>query len=241
MANSNQSKRFSRRNLLKIAGVSALVAAGCSRKVTAESRSNKQADTEKVSSVTADQALQILKEGNQRYVSKKLSHPHQTEQRITEIAKGQHPFAMVLGCADSRVSPEIIFDQGLGDLFVMRVAGNIVDDAIVGSIEYAAEELGVPLLVVLGHEKCGAVAATLKGGKIPGHISTLVKAIKPAVERTKNQAGDKLDNAVRANVKLVVEQLKSSKPLLFELVEKNKLKIVGGRYDLDSGKVDMIV
>lgn len=155
------------------------------------------------------------------------------------VAIGQHPFAIVLGCADSRVPPEIIFDQGLGDLFVIRVAGNIVDDAILGSIEYAVEELGTPLVLVLGHEGCGAVAATIKHGEILGHISTLLNAIQPAVDTAKTESGDLLDNAVRANIKLVVDQLKSSLPVA-DFVKHDKLKVVGAQYNLKCGTVEMI-
>jgi carbonic anhydrase len=155
------------------------------------------------------------------------------------IAAGQHPFAIILGCADSRVPPEIIFDQGLGDLFVIRVAGNILDDAILGSIEYAVEELGTALVLVLGHERCGAVAATVKHAEVVGHISTLINAIQPAVDRAKNEPGDLLDNAIRANIELVVAQLKSSMPVA-DLVLKNKLTVVGAQYNLKCGSVDLI-
>ncbi|OLP17945.1 hypothetical protein BST81_12885 [Leptolyngbya sp. 'hensonii'] len=177
--------------------------------------------------------------GNQRYVAGQLVHHHQSSKRIRAIATGQHPFAIILGCADSRVPPEIIFDQGLGDLFVIRVAGNILDDAILGSIEYAVKELGTSLVLVLGHERCGAVAATVKHAEVLGHISILLNAIQPAVDRVKHEPGDLLDNAVRANIKLVVEQLKSSLPVA-ELIQQNRVKIVGAQYNLDRGAVEMI-
>jgi len=198
------------------------------------------ASAQKGTSINGDQVLQKLMAGNKRYMTAKLTHPNQTTARRAEVAKGQHPLAIIVGCSDSRVPPEIVFDQGLGDLFVIRVAGNIVDDAILGSIEYAAEHLHAPLIVVLGHERCGAVDATVKGGNVPGHIGSLVGAIKPAVGRAKDQSGDPLDNAVRANVRMVVDQLKSSGPILEELVKQGKLKIVGARYDLDSGAVEVI-
>lgn len=236
MADKKNFPGISRRNLLKAAGVGAFLATGIGVKLI----TGNKADPKEVSNVTAEKALKMLTEGNQRYIEKKLSHPHQTAERILEVAKAQHPFAAILGCADSRVVPEIIFDQGIGDLFVQRVAGNIVDDAIAGSIEYAVEELGVPLLIVLGHERCGAVTAALKGGQVPGHISTLIDAIKPVVEKTKSQPGDMVDNVVRANVKFVVEKLSSYDDVVSQLVKSGKLKIVGGRYDLDTGKVDII-
>jgi carbonic anhydrase len=135
------------------------------------------------------------------------------------------------------VPPEIVFDQGLGDLFVVRVAGNVATDTEIGSLEYGAEHLGIPLLVVMGHESCGAVTAAVKGGPPEGHIGALVDLIKPAVEKTRGLPGDPVANAVRSNVELVVKQLRSSTPLLSELVAHGKLKIVGGVYSLETGKV----
>jgi len=193
----------------------------------------------KRSSMNANRALDKLIAGNQRYATDQLVHHHQSGNRMRALSIGQHPFAIILGCADSRVPPEIIFDQGLGDLFVIRVAGNILDDAILGSIEYAVEELGTPLVLVLGHERCGAVAATVKHAEVSGHISTLINAIQPAVELVKNEPGDLLDNAVRANIKMVVEQLKRSMPVA-ELVCQERLTIVGGQYNLDCGTVEII-
>lgn len=189
--------------------------------------------------MNAAQALERLQAGNQRYVSDQLVHHHQSGRRMRAIAIGQHPFAIILGCADSRVPPEIIFDQGLGDLFVIRVAGNILDDAVLGSIEYAVEELGTSLLVVLGHQRCGAVAATIKHAAVSGHISTLIKAIQPAVDIAEDEPGDLLDNAVRANIKLVVEQLKSAVPVT-EFVQHHRLKVVGAQYNLGCGTVELI-
>ncbi|MEI8348902.1 MAG: carbonic anhydrase [Candidatus Omnitrophota bacterium] len=190
--------------------------------------------------VSGEDARQKLFDGNKRYVDAKLSRPNQTAQRRTEVAKGQRPFAAILSCSDSRVPPEIIFDQGLGDLFVIRLAGNVVDDAVLGSLEYAVDHLGIRYIMVLGHERCGAVDATVKGGQIQGHISGIVKAIEPALEKVKNLPGDVLDNAVRANVSMVVQQLKSSGPILEESVKKGALVIDGARYDLDDGKVTAI-
>jgi carbonic anhydrase len=190
--------------------------------------------------ISGQSAQQKLIDGNKRYLDAQLSHPNQTDQRRTEVAKGQHPFAAIVSCSDSRVFPEIIFDQGLGDLFVIRLAGNILDDAALGSLEYAVEHLGVKYIMVLGHERCGAVDAAVKGGEIPGHIGSLVKAIQPAVEKVKNLPGDLLDNAVRANVTMVVQQLKSSGPIIEELVKKGALTIAGARYDLDDGEVKIL-
>jgi carbonic anhydrase len=184
--------------------------------------------------------VQKLLDGNRRYVDGKPSHSNQTPERRNQVAKGQHPFAVVVSCSDSRVPPEIIFDQGIGDLFVVRVAGNIVDDGGLGSIEYAAEHLHVSLIVVLGHERCGAVEAAVKGGEAPGHIKSLVETIRPAVENARGRPGDLAENAMRGNVKLVVDRLKASKPILEHLVHKGTLSVIGARYDLDDGQVTLI-
>jgi carbonic anhydrase len=181
-----------------------------------------------------------LLDGNRRYVDGTPSHPNQTFERRQHVANGQHPFAVIVSCSDSRVPPEIIFDQGIGDLFVVRVAGNVIDDTGVGSIEYAAEHLHVSVIVVLGHERCGAVEAAVKGGEAPGHIKSLVEAIRPAVENAKGRPGDLAENAMRGNVKLAVDHLKASKPILEHLVHKGTLSVIGARYDLDDGQVTLI-
>ena len=218
-----------KRAILALIGMIVLVSLGAATMAAAEG-----------SAVSGNVAQQKLIDGNKRYVDARPSHPNQTAQHRTEVSKGQHPFAAIVSCADSRVPPEILFDQGLGDLFVIRLAGNVMDDAALASLEYAVEHLGVKYIMVLGHERCGAVEATLKGGEAPGHIGSLVKAIQPAVEKTKNQPGDPLDNAVRANVTMVVHQLKSSAPILEELVKKGNLTVVGARYDLDDGGVAIL-
>lgn len=181
-------------------------------------------------------ALQRLVAGNHRYVTHGR-HPRQDRGQRVTLAKAQHPFACVLSCSDSRVPPEIVFDQGLGDLFVVRVAGNIVDDPLIGSIEYATEHLHVPLVVVLGHTRCGAVTAAVQGAKEDNHIMSLVKAIVPAVEHAKTEQGDLLNNSIRENVLQTVKQLRESHPLLSELYEHHKIQIIGAIYDLDSGRV----
>ncbi|WP_445244703.1 carbonic anhydrase [Microcoleus sp. OTE_8_concoct_300] len=235
MTESERTGMISRRNLMLRAGAGMLAASFAPTLLQAQA-----ANAEAISDITPDGALQKLMEGNQRYIQQKRTFPDQALSRVVEVAKGQHPFATILGCSDSRVAPEIIFDQGLGDLFDIRVAGNFLDDVVLGNIEYATLELGVPLLVILGHERCGAVKAALEGKAVPGHISTLVAAIKPAVDATKNQGGDAWDNAVRGNVKMNVNKLESSSPILAEAVKAGKLKVVGARYDLDSGKVEII-
>jgi carbonic anhydrase len=195
------------------------------------------ASSEKHGGPTADEALAALKAGNARYVAAKCEAPHRDAACRAKLATGQAPFAVVLGCSDSRVPPEILFDQGMGDLFIVRTAGNVVDDVVLGSIEYAAEHLGAPLVVVLGHERCGAVKAAVKGGEAPGHIGALVKAIKPSVDAVKGKTGDPAENSMAANAAAMAKEIRSSAPILAKLVEEGKLKVVAARYDLDSGEV----
>jgi carbonic anhydrase len=183
-------------------------------------------------------ALARLKAGNQRFVAGKLQHPHQNPRRRTELATGQRPFAIVLGCADSRTSPEVLFDQGLGDLFVVRVAGNILDDHVLGSIEYAVDHLGAQLIVVLGHQRCGAVQAakeTLDSkAEAPAHINSIVAAIQPAVEATR---GADVEATIKANTDNVVQSLRSSEPVLKKEVEAGAITVLGAYYNLDTGAV----
>ena len=187
---------------------------------------------------------QRLLDGNARFVSDQPRHPHQDSKRRSEVASGQKPFAVVIGCADSRTAPEILFDEGLGDLFVIRLAGNIVDDAALGSDEFAVAKFGARFIVVLGHEKCGAVSAAVdavKGAAAPpGHIGAIVDAIKPAAASVHGKDGDEVDNAVRANVQAVVERLKTASPVLTPLFKSGELSVIGARYDLDDGKVQQV-
>ncbi|WP_038167817.1 carbonic anhydrase [Verrucomicrobium sp. BvORR106] len=190
---------------------------------------------------TPEQALQRLKDGNNHFVANKPEHPHLTPKWRTQLATGQHPFAIVLGCADSRTAPEVVFDQGLGDLFVVRVAGNVLNDELLGSIEYGVEHLGSPLIVVLGHERCGAVKAARETvaakGEAPGHVQSLVKAIEPAVIATANADAE---TTAKANVLNVVKALENSGPILKEKVAAGKVKVVGAHYDLDTGAVEFL-
>jgi carbonic anhydrase len=191
--------------------------------------------------VAPSEAIAKLKEGNGRYTSGNLQHPGQTTERRTELAKTQHPFATIISCSDSRVPPEIVFDQGLGDLFIVRVAGNVINDEGLGSIEYSVDHLGTRLILVLGHQSCGAVQAAKETiaakGKAPGHIQSLVTAIKPAVEATVN--GD-LDATIKANVKHVVDALRSSTPILKAKVDSGGVQVIGGYYSLDTGAVTFL-
>lgn len=184
--------------------------------------------------------LERLKEGNQRYItSTTVCHDDWAAKR-TALAQNQSPFAIIVSCSDSRVPPEIIFDQTLGSLFVVRVAGNIVDDFAIGSIEYGVNVLGANLVLVLGHSNCGAVDAALKGLKFDNHIQSILTAIQPAVTATKGDSGNLLEKATKNNVRNVAEKLKKSKPVLANLIEKGTLQVVGGYYDLASGKVEFL-
>lgn len=187
-----------------------------------------------------DEALKKLKAGNKKYVAGHRNHPHDFVGRLREVAFGQNPFAVVLGCADSRVPVEMIFHAGLGDLFVVRVAGNVADRTVIGSIEFAVEQLGTRLVVVLGHERCGAVTAALNGAPPTGHIGALLDPLRPVVAKVKNFSGDRLDQAVRLNALRVAEKLKRSRPILSEAAASGKIKIVAARYDLDDGKVEFL-
>jgi len=189
---------------------------------------------------SAAAVLRELQAGNDHHVAKKYQHPHQTAARQRELSSSQHPHAIILSCADSRVAPEIILDQGLGDLFDVRVAGNIAADTELASIEYAAVHLHSPLLVVLGHQKCGAVTAAAEGGEAEGHLPSLLGLIRPAVASAKGQPGDLIDNAVRINVENVVRQVRGSRPVLAPLVDRGALTVVGAVYSLDSGKVNWL-
>jgi carbonic anhydrase len=198
---------------------------------------------------TSDAALRRLLEGSGRFVEGKDSAAaaRRSPERRAELVEGQAPFAVVVACADSRVAPELLFDQGLGDLFVVRVAGNVVASAgplVKGSIEYAVAELGVSLVLVLGHSKCGAVKAAVKHldshDKLSGSLGELVGLIKPAVERAEGRPGDRLENAIRANVEMGVERLLRFEPVVAPAVKAGKLKVAGATYDLRTGRVTVL-
>ncbi len=191
-------------------------------------------------STSLKNALNKLVEGNQRYVnSMTVCHEDWSAKRLAQT-QGQTPFAVIVTCSDSRVPPEIIFDQALGDLFVIRVAGNVVDDFAIGSIEYGVTVLGADLVLVLGHSNCGAVDGALKGLKFDNHIQEVLNAIQPAIEGVKGTSENALEKAIKANVRHVEGKLKSSKPVLAKLLEQGKLSILGSYYDLSSGKVEFL-
>jgi carbonic anhydrase len=190
--------------------------------------------------MTPDEALEQLRRGNRRFAENRLDHPHQTPGRRIEVAGGQHPFAQILTCSDSRVVPEVLFDTGIGDLFVVRVAGNIVDDAVIGTLEYGAAHLKVPLTVVLGHTCCGAVTAAAAGEQTGDHIETLMGLLRPVVEAARGMPGDLVENTVRTNVRNEVTTLRRSRPTLFKLWSEGAIGIIGGVYDISTGRVEWL-
>lgn len=195
--------------------------------------------------LTPDQALDLLKEGNAAFQADAPLHPSIDGRRRGEIAQAQSPIAAILSCADSRVPPELLFGRGLGELFVVRNAGNVADVAAVGSLEFAVAVLGAPLIVVMGHERCGAVAAALtvidQAQEYPGSIGTMLEPILPAAMGVRNQPGAALVNATRAHVLRTVSRLRAvASPLLIPPQKENRLKIVGAVYDLDTGAVEFL-
>ena len=200
------------------------------------------AASEHTAPATATGALSHLLQGNERFTDFRPIHPDESRERRTEVSKGQHPEAVVVTCSDSRVPPELVFDQGLGDLFVIRTAGNIMGEIELGSIEYAVEHLHVPLVVVMGHERCGAIQAYFEGGVPHGHIKAIVDSIASEEEiKSLRKTGDELlDHFVRANVHHGVKQLIASSPIIREKMAAGTLKVVGAYEDLDNGKVSIL-
>jgi carbonic anhydrase len=198
-------------------------------------------------SVNADEALRQLVAGNHRFMIGQPISPRRSPEEFRSLAQGQFPEAVIISCADSRVAPEILFDVGVGDIFVVRVAGNVIDGAgasVKGSIEYAVAELNVPLIVVLGHSGCGAVKAAIQHlnnkDSLPGAINGMVELIKPAVTKSKGLAGDPLENAIRQNVEIGVDKLQRLQPIVAPRVKDGKVKVVGGVYDLRTGAVTLV-
>jgi carbonic anhydrase len=236
MNGKNQSAYLSRRNLLKFsAGAigTGVLTAGLGSGLEFGERAVAQED------MNPEQALQALMQGNQRFVNGKLENPRRNMARLAEVAKSQKPFAAILGCADSRVPSEIIFDQGFGDLFICRIAGNVATPEEIGSLEFGTLVLGAKVIVVMGHKRCGAVEATIKGAQVPGQIASLLDAIKPSLKNSNTQTGDELEQATKANVLYQAERLKGS-PVISQLIKEGKLTVVGGYYDLDTGAVSLV-
>ena len=228
-----------RRNILKLAGATTAALAFGGAALAKE----KKMVPKPQNVLSPDAALDRLMRGNKRYVEG-LAKRHDFANEREVLTKGQNPFAAVLGCADSRIAAEFCFDTALGDVFVCRVAGNFANEDNVASLEFAVAVLKTPLIMVLGHDACGAVDATIKsvkdGTTLPGHLPALVAAIKPAVEAVKDQGGDILANAIRSNVMINVEKLQKSSPILDAAVNDKSLRVVGAVYRLATGKVDLV-
>jgi carbonic anhydrase len=234
-----------RRNFLKLLGIgSAGVAASGlilhEEEVAAQSSKPQTVPQKKVQPVSPDEALKKLLRGNERFVTGKRENPNQSRARLMETSVAQYPYASILGCADSRVPSELLFDQGLGDLFVVRVAGNVQSLTAIGSLEFASAVLGSQLILVLGHTRCGAVQAAIRNEPLPGRIGVFVEEIKPAVESVRDKAGDLEKNSIIANVQYQAKELVESSTILGGLVKEGKLKIVGGVYELTTGKVTLV-
>ena len=238
MSSNNRQFNLSRRNSLKfVAGAigTGILAARAGAELAAPEPVIAQTATD----LTPAAALQRLMDGNQRFVDRRRQNPNQDLARVREVAQTQTPYAAILGCADSRVPLEIIFDRGFGDIFGCRVAGNVATPEEIGSLEFGTLILGAKVLMVLAHERCGAVKATIEGAAVPGQIGSLLDAIKPAVESTKNKPGDRLENACKANAVLQARRLKDS-PVISGLIAQNKLDVRAAYYDLDTGTVTLL-
>jgi len=240
-----EQRPFSRRAALRLAGA-AVAGLSIARWTPAGATSDQHAglapDATQADRPAPDEALTLLVEGNRRWVAGTTTQPNRSTERRAEVALGQAPWVVVFSCIDSRVPPELIFDCGLGDMFVVRTAAHVIDNAALGSIEYGVEEVHVPLVVVLGHERCGAVIASLEAiennATAPGHINALVEGIRPAIAAA-SPDGDVTDNVVREHTTLTVDALKAE-PLIAEAISHGAVKVVGARYDLDTGVVDWI-
>jgi carbonic anhydrase len=226
-----------RRSLLKLGGTTLAAAAlGNLWQPTAQAAAT---------SLSPDEVLRQLLDGNQRFISETPNHPHDSSKRRHSTAEAQHPIATILSCADSRVPAELLFDVGLGDVFNVRVAGNVINPEVIGSLEYAVELLNTPLLMILGHERCGAVTAAVKHQSVPGSIGSFVHDIEPAIalaHLTDQDSEDMaIDKVVRTNVQYQMDQLIQRSSLIADRVDRGSLKIIGSRYDLDSGAVTSIL
>lgn len=230
-----------RRHFLMLTGTASLaMAAGGCNLVIGKEQASADAESTNLNPVNSQQALKLLVDGNQRFVNGIPKYPHQSRGRLQAVAKAQYPFAAILGCADSRVPAEIIFDQGLGDLFVVRVAGNVASDMAIASLEYATSVLDTRLIVVLGHESCGAVAAAMKKEPLPGKLGYMVEDIKPALKKVKRTNRNFAQAAIIANIQYQAERLKQKSNIIQQLITQGKVKIVGAAYNLSTGKVSII-
>jgi carbonic anhydrase len=236
MTAKNIINNVSRRNLIKFGAATlgtSVVTAGIGSKLLFPE------PAEAYNNITPDAALKLLMDGNKRFTSGRSRHTNQNLANLRGVAKSQKPFAAILSCADSRVPSEIIFDRGFGDLFVCRVAGNVVTPEETGSLEFGAAVLGAKVLLVMGHQKCGAVDATIKGAQVPGQIASLIDAIKPSLTNLDTTKSNQLEAAIKANVVYQVGKIKES-PVISPLIEEGKLKVVGAYFNFDSGKVSLL-
>ncbi len=194
-----------------------------------------------VKGIPADEALAKLKAGNERFTSLKVKHPDENKKRREEMRKGQHPFVVILSCSDSRVPLELIFDQGLGDIFEIRNAGNVLNDHVIGSIEYAVMHCGVKLIVIMGHQDCGAIAATLSGKSETKYIKALEDSIQPAIEKCKKDNLEiNSDNVVKEHVQQDIEELLTEDSELVKYMKEHDVKIVPAYYSIETGKVEFL-
>ena len=233
-----------RRGLLKLGMVAGMAAAASlATAPAARAKSDKKPVPKPENVMSPDAALERLMQGNARYIDG-VSRRHDFKHEREALAGGQNPFAAILSCADSRIAPEYCFDTARGDLFVCRIAGNFASDEMIASLEYAVQVLNTPLIMVLGHEACGAVDATIKsvkdGTTLPGHLPSLITALKPAVDAVKNESGDMLANAIKRNVALNVDRLKTTAPILKSFADDKKIRVVGGVYALKTGRVELM-
>lgn len=194
----------------------------------------------KTENISSEQALQELFEGNHRFFSSRPEHPRQDSARRSEIVTQQVPFAAILTCADSRISPEIIFDQGLGDLFVVRVAGNILNDHVLGSLEYASLHLNTPLIIVMGHTHCGMITAVAKDQELDGSIASIAPLIEPHVDNIRKKDGDLVYNATVEVARQTAKQLSESDPILSDKVRKGTLQVLPAMFDISTGRVSLL-
>jgi carbonic anhydrase len=235
--------RPSRRNLLLVAASLLSVTAAGAKEAKEQAKEQTKAPPKPQNVLSPDASLERLLKGNSRYVEG-LALRHDFKHEREALVGGQNPFAAILSCADSRIAPEYAFDSGRGDLFVCRVAGNFATDEVIASLEDAVAVLGVPLILVLGHESCGAVDAAIKSLKddkpLPGHMPTLVSGLAGAVKAVSQQGGDTLLKATRQNVIDNVGKLGAATPILSAAVEQRKLRVVGGVYGLKDGRVEML-
>lgn len=188
----------------------------------------------------SESAIARLLAGNRRYVAMRQLHPRQTSEQRQTLLEGQHPIAAVLSCSDSRVPSELIFDQGLGDLFIVRTAGHAVNEVVLASVEFAVHVLKVPLVLVLGHAQCGAVSAAVSDKPLPGHMASLKTALRPAVDAALGMSGDPLDNAIRTHVRLTAQHLDADSAILGDAMAAGRIKITPAYYDLNTGSVELL-